>query len=86
MHKLRHSYTTHLHDAGTDIRYIQVLLGHSSVKTTMIYTHVSVRSLSQIPSPLEKVRAGMTEVCKTNKEVIWLVVCNWQRDQIYKEA
>lgn len=62
MHKLRHSYATHLHDGGTDVRYIQALLGHSSVKTTMLYTHLSVQSLIRIQSPLAAVRA---QACKT---------------------
>jgi len=53
LHWLRHSYATHIHESGTDIRYIQELLGHSSSKTTEIYTHVSVRKLSEIRSPLE---------------------------------
>lgn len=53
IHSLRHSYATHLHEKGLDIRYIQELLGHKSTRTTEIYTHVSRRDLFQIKSPIE---------------------------------
>ena len=53
VHTLRHSYATHLHEGGLDIRYIQELLGHKSSKTTEIYTHVSRRNLLNINNPLD---------------------------------
>jgi integrase/recombinase XerD len=53
VHSLRHSYATHLHESGLDIKYIQELLGHKSMKTTEIYTHVSRRNLMDIRNPID---------------------------------
>ncbi len=53
LHSLRHSYATHLLEHGIDLRYIQTLLGHNSSRTTEIYTHVSRKKLSNIPSPID---------------------------------
>ena len=52
LHFLRHSFATHLHETGTDIRFIQEQLGHNYCKTTERYTHVSNRTILRVQSPL----------------------------------
>lgn len=55
VHTLRHSFATHLLESGVDISYIQQFLGHSNIKTTLIYTHLTNEAVAKIESPLDKI-------------------------------
>ena len=67
-HTLRHSYATHLLEAGADIRTIQLLLGHAQVRHTVIYLHLSPRHLQAVANPLDALTIpGLDTVRRTRR-------------------
>ena len=72
-HMLRHSYATHMLEGGVDIRHIQELLGHNKPETTMIYTHVTTKQLTDIKSPLDQLVEKLERNNRNNSDEKFLL-------------
>ena len=69
-HTLRHSFATHMLEAGADLRTIQVLLGHAKIGDTALYLHLSRRHLQAVPSPLEAIQVSSPGGVKRSRRKI----------------
>jgi site-specific recombinase XerD len=69
-HTLRHSFATHMLEAGADLRTIQVLLGHTKLADTTVYLHLSRRHLQAVPSPLEAIEISSPDEVKRSRRLI----------------
>ena len=68
-HTLRHSWATHFLEAGTDLRTIQVLLGHSKLEHTLVYLHLSPKHLRAIASPLDSLELSSLDQVKRSRRL-----------------